>query len=67
MLCNEMISTDDKGERIGIVGSGPTGIYVLQRLLTTMPERQRPIGSIQVFERKDGAGIGMPHLLCGRY
>ncbi|WP_228461298.1 FAD/NAD(P)-binding protein [Paracoccus liaowanqingii] len=43
-------------KRIAIVGTGPTGIYALQQLLTT----GLPL-SVTLFEKTDRAGVGMPY------
>lgn len=48
-------------ERIGIVGTGATGIYVLKHLLGQQLRLSGHVQQIQIFERDEMPGMGMPY------
>jgi FAD-NAD(P)-binding len=48
-------------ERLGMIGSGASSIYLLKHFLGQMSELKKFIGSIHVFERDELPGIGMPY------
>ncbi|WP_165749252.1 FAD/NAD(P)-binding protein [Cellulophaga sp. Z1A5H] len=46
---------------LGIVGSGPTAIYILKNLAENIAIVSKELKTIYVFEKEDNAGVGMPY------
>ncbi|WP_308992341.1 FAD/NAD(P)-binding protein [Mariniflexile litorale] len=50
-----------KNNRLAIIGSGPTAIYLLKHILENANFLYRQIGAITIFEKENMMGLGMPY------
>ncbi len=48
-------------QRLAVIGSGASAIYLLKHLLDEVQELGRHLGSIAIFEKGDITGMGMPY------
>lgn len=46
---------------VALIGSGPTGIYLLQHISDNAATFKQHIQSISIFEKSEKAGMGMPY------
>lgn len=54
-------TNEQKKTRIGILGGGPSGLFLFKKLISSGNEHIE----IQIFERSDRLGAGMPYSSCG--
>ena len=48
-------------QTLAIIGSGPSCIYVLKHILNNSAALKKHLGSIDIFEKRRVAGMGMPY------
>ena len=48
-------------QSIGIVGSGPTALYVLKNIADNRTVISKEIATIYITEKETNAGVGMPY------
>ncbi|TWU01726.1 FAD/NAD(P)-binding protein [Neorhodopirellula pilleata] len=51
----------DRPRRLAIIGSGPTALYLLHHLTQHLDQFSRDLRHVDVFERSDQMGVGMPY------